>query len=75
MLTVENLKHETELPVIITDHQGIVIYVNSIFEATFGWNYLDIVDQTLALILPTYFQDAHHLEDFVNRIQEFLTTR
>jgi PAS domain S-box-containing protein len=61
MSAIANLKDKSELPVIITDHQGIVIYVNSVFEATFGWNYSDIIGQTLALILPTYFQDAHHL--------------
>ncbi len=61
MLTIEQLKQESTLPMIMTDDQGIVIYVNALFEATYGWNYSDIVGQTLTLILPTYFQDAHHL--------------
>ncbi|MBO3463602.1 PAS domain S-box protein [Aetokthonos hydrillicola Thurmond2011] len=61
MTTIANLKRESQLPVIITDHEGIVNYINPIFETTFGWSCADIVGQPLTLILPSYFQDAHNL--------------
>ena len=61
METIENLKQQKELPVIITDDQGIVIYVNDVFERVFGWSQSEIAGQALTVILPAYFQDAHNL--------------
>ena len=61
METIENLKQQKELPVIITDDQGIVIYVNDVFERVFGWSQSEISGQALTVILPAYFQDAHNL--------------
>ena len=61
MESIENLKQQKELPVIITDDQGIVIYVNDVFERVFGWSQSEIVGQALTVILPAYFQDAHNL--------------
>ena len=45
MESIENLKQQKELPVIITDDQGIVIYVNDVFERVFGWSQSEIVGQ------------------------------
>ncbi|MEG3439547.1 PAS domain S-box protein [Pannus brasiliensis CCIBt3594] len=61
MPTVEELKQQNELPAIVTDDRGIIIHVNHAFEAIFGWSYVEIVGQALTVILPVYFQDAHHL--------------
>lgn len=61
MPTIEELKQQNELPAIVTDDRGIIIHVNPVFEAVFGWNYAEIVGQALTVILPAYFQDAHHL--------------
>lgn len=61
METIDELKVKSPFPVIVTDHQGIVLEVNSHFEAFFGWSAAEIVGQSLTLILPVYFRDSHHL--------------
>jgi len=61
MTTIEQLRSDGLLPLIITDHQGIVIEVNSLFEETFGWLAAEIIGQSLTVILPVYFRDSHHL--------------
>ncbi|MBJ7901399.1 MAG: PAS domain S-box protein [Cyanobacteria bacterium RI_101] len=61
METIDELRTKSQLPVIITDHQGIVLEVNSHFEAVFGWSTAEVVGQSLTIILPVYFRDSHHL--------------
>ena len=52
---------ERDIPVIVANHEGIVIDVNRNFEAVFGWNRSEISGQPLTVILPVFFQDSHHL--------------
>lgn len=61
MTTLTSPRDSTELPLIVTDHLGIVIRINTAFEETYGWSAPDLVGQPLTLILPSYFQDSHHL--------------
>lgn len=61
MLTIEQLKQNDELPVVIVNNQGIIVNVNRRFETVFGWTYEEIVGQLLTVILPIYFRDAHNL--------------
>jgi PAS domain S-box-containing protein len=61
MPSIEQLKQESELPLIVTEDRGIVIYINSTFEKIFGWSARELVGQPLTLILPLYFQDSHNL--------------
>ncbi|MFN5513203.1 MAG: PAS domain S-box protein [Cyanobacteriota bacterium] len=61
MQKIEELKASSSLPLIITDHQGIVAEVNRHFETVFGWSAEEIVGQSLTVILPVYFRDSHHL--------------
>lgn len=59
--TIQELKDNSELPVIVADSEGIAVYVNHHFETVFGWTYQEIVGQSIAEILPVEFRDAHIL--------------
>ena len=61
MLTIEALKAETDIPVIIVDHDGIIVHINQIFEKTWGWQKEKLVGQTLATIIPGNLKDAHNM--------------
>jgi len=61
MLTIEALKAETDIPVIIVDHDGIIVHINQIFEKTWGWQKEVLIGQTLTTIIPDHLTDAHHM--------------
>jgi PAS domain S-box-containing protein len=61
MKTIDEARGVKDLPVIIANHQGIVVDVNELFEAVFGWKRSEIVGSTLAAIIPENLRDAHHL--------------
>lgn len=61
MKTIEELKGEVDLPVLVTDQQGLIIYINASFRAVFGWNDHEVLGQTLELVIPKSFHDSHHL--------------
>ena len=61
MLTIDALKADTASPVIIVDHEGIVVHINQIFETTWGWQKEMLVGQTLAAIIPGNLKDAHNM--------------
>ncbi len=70
MKTLNDLRLETEVPVVITDHQGFVTYVNECFTVVFGWNAAEITGQLITVIIPEGFHDPHHLG-----FSRFLTTQ
>jgi PAS domain S-box-containing protein len=61
MKTLKEIKEETSLPAIMTDHQGFIIYANDAFRVVFGWTEAEIVGQTLEVVIPSTFHDSHHL--------------
>jgi len=61
MQTIEELKRDSDQPVIIADNQGIVVDINTHFETIFGWQKDEILGQPLTVVLPVYFRSAHHL--------------
>jgi len=61
MLTIDALKAETAIPVIIVDHEGTIVHINQIFETTWGWQKEELVGQTLTTIIPGNLKDAHHM--------------
>lgn len=69
MATIEELKRETGLPVVIADGQEAITQVNERFEAVFGWRANEILGKPLTTIIPKNFHDAHHLG-----FSRFLTT-
>ena len=69
MKTIEEARGVKDLPVIIANHNGIIVDVNELFEAVFGWERREIIGSTLAAIIPESLRDAHHLG-----FSRFLTT-
>lgn len=61
MKTLQQIKTETDLPVLITDRQGLITYVNQAFREVFGWTDTEIIGYTLEAVIPSNFHDAHHL--------------
>lgn len=60
MKTVNETKRDN-LPVIVTDHLGVITYVNESFNTVFGWHPGEIVGQTLEVVIPKSYHDSHHL--------------
>jgi PAS domain S-box-containing protein len=61
MLTIDALKAESSIPVIIVDHDGIIIHINQMFEKTWGWKKDVLIGKTLTTIIPDNLKDAHHM--------------
>lgn len=61
MLTIDALKAESSIPVIIVDHDGIIIHINQMFEKTWGWKKDVLIGKTLTTIIPVNLVDAHHM--------------
>jgi PAS domain S-box-containing protein len=61
MKPLDSLKLQTDVPVVITDQQGFVVYVNDCFTSVFGWGAAEIIGQLITVIIPGGFHDAHHL--------------
>lgn len=61
MKTINQMKRETDLPVLIADHQGFITYVNETFSVVFGWSTDEIIGQTLATVIPRNYHDSHNL--------------
>lgn len=61
MGTIEKLKHVETDSVVVVDDQGIITFVNSLFESLFEWTSVEIVGKPLATIIPAHLRDAHNL--------------
>lgn len=61
MKSIDELKLEADMPVVATDHQGFITYVNDRFTAVFGWTLAEIAGQNITVIIPDGFHDSHHI--------------
>ena len=57
---IKVLREREDLPFVRADASGIVREINESFTSVYGWTEADIVGQSLGLILPPSFRDAHH---------------
>ncbi len=60
MVTIEELRQQP-LPFVAADQEGCIVEINDLFQATYGWTFEDLEGQSLSMILPDSFRDAHHL--------------
>ena len=51
----------SEIPFVMVDNLGLIIYVNDPFRSTFGWKDEDLSGKTLDVVLPEDFRLSHHL--------------
>ncbi len=61
MITIDQMKCKNDVPVLITDQQGFIIYVNESFGKVFGWSLDEIIGQSLNAVIPNIYQDSHNL--------------
>ncbi len=61
MMTIDALKAETAIPVIIVDHEGTIVHINQMFEKIWGWQRDALIGQTLTTIIPGNLTDAHNM--------------
>jgi PAS domain-containing protein len=55
-----DLRSEVQQPVVISDDQGFVVYINDQFTKEYLWG-SDLIGKTLADIIPMNFHDSHNL--------------
>ncbi|MEA5443728.1 PAS domain S-box protein [Cyanobium gracile] len=60
MITIDELRQRS-LPFVRADQEGVIEEVNDLMQEVYGWASEDLIGNTLGLILPSAFQDAHHL--------------
>ncbi|TAK79262.1 MAG: PAS domain S-box protein [Gammaproteobacteria bacterium] len=61
MGTIAELKLREDVPVVVADQHGVIIYINQSFETVFQWASDEIVGKPLTTIIPPMLHDAHHL--------------
>lgn len=59
--TIRELQLATDTPVVMTDNQGFVTFVNTCFTTIFGWSAEEITGQNITVIIPNGFHAPHHL--------------
>jgi PAS domain S-box-containing protein len=69
MVTIADIKLKTDVPIVIADHQGVIVKVNECFTTAFGWAPEELTGKTLSIIIPRDMHDAHNLG-----FSRFLTT-
>ena len=69
MKTIEDIRSEKEVPMLIADQSGAVSEVNASFTTVFGWQPAEAIGQSLSIIIPKHLRDAHNLG-----FSRFLTT-
>lgn len=61
MKSFQQMQLETELPVIITDQEGFITYINEAFKTIYGWTFEEIIGLPLEVIIPQSLHDSHRL--------------
>ena len=61
MKTIEEIKKLTDIPVVATDEQGNINFINKAFGEVFGWQKEEIIGRPLTTIIPPNLRDAHRL--------------
>ncbi|MBI4783101.1 MAG: PAS domain-containing protein [Oscillatoriophycideae cyanobacterium NC_groundwater_1537_Pr4_S-0.65um_50_18] len=59
--TIESLKSRDDVPVIVANHKGFIVAINSAFTTVLGWREEDVIGEPLTNILPNSFRDGHNL--------------
>lgn len=59
MLTYEQFKKIQDIPSIVIDKDGIIVYINKVFTNKYGWKEDDLLGKNLSLIIPEELREAH----------------
>lgn len=66
---VQDILGEDKIPTIGLNQEGIITFVNDIFQQKYGWDRTDLLNQPVTTIIPSHMRDAHHVG-----FSRFLTT-
>ena len=50
-----------DIPVVISNSQGFITFINNPFEDIFGWQKDEIIGEPLTRIIPKELHDAHNM--------------
>lgn len=59
--TFDEILNEQAIPAIAADQEGIIFFVNRVFEEKYGWSKDDLIGSPLTTIIPPFMRDAHNL--------------
>lgn len=60
-MTFEELRIREDVPIIVVNASGIIVFVNGIFCKLLKWKRKNLESRSLSLIIPKVLQDAHNL--------------
>ena len=60
-VTIDELRRETAVPVVIADHNGSITYVNEPFGTLIGCAPDEMIGRPIATIIPRKLRDSHNL--------------
>ena len=69
MPTIAEIKATPDKAVVMMNVDGLITYVNPVFETLFGWTQAEAIGQALTMIIPPKLRDAHNMG-----FSRFLTT-
>ncbi len=61
MPAIEELKNRNDVPVVVANHEGFIVQINSAFTTVLGWEEDDVIGEPLTKVLPGSFRDSHNL--------------
>lgn len=61
MSKYDEYRNEEEIPVIIADKDGVILFINEMFADTYLWKPDELIGQPLMAIIPANLQDAHNM--------------
>src|SRR5947207_3252439 len=61
MSIIEDVKKNTDVPVVVANNHSVIMWVNRKFEEVFQWSQKEIVGKLLTTIIPQELHDAHNL--------------
>ena len=59
MVTIDELRQKP-LPFVGADMDGLILETNSLFSSVYGWSPEDVCGNSISMILPASYRDAHH---------------
>lgn len=61
MTDFHDIISQTKNPIIVTDHNGVILNINKAFEKQYNWSSDALTGQLLSAIIPKNLRDAHNL--------------
>ena len=60
ILKIQDVLNEKIFPSVAINHNGIFLFINNVFETSFGWTKEDLIGDVISKIIPPYMRVAHN---------------